>query len=155
MGTVLMPVFAVLLVYGYMNMIRRFWELGKNTKKAKVKSMIGGTKTIFILILADVWILLKMLRSGGSDLFVPWCIIFVLQTIYIIVLSHNSKYTYICENKIIFADCVKKSEDYSFRINGNILEIQPAKPPKNIERFDIECDIDLLMDVMKNYVPFE
>ncbi len=154
METVLLSVFAMLLVYGYINMIRRFWKLVKSSKKAKVKAITVDKKSALIFIFIDVWVLLKMVRTVGSDLFVSWCIIFVLQTIYIAALFCNSKYTYMCEDKIIFADCVKKSEDYSYRIEDNILEIQPTKPPRNIERFDIECDIDLLMDIVKNYTPF-
>ena len=154
MDTIVLILFSTLLVYGYLNLICRYAKLSRNNKKAKIiKKDKDIVNIIFVLIL--IWLATKVIREFGNSSFASWCTIFILETLYTIFISLNSKYVYICNESIIFADCAKNAKDYSYRINGDILEILPDKPPRKIETFHIEEDKDLLIDILKDYKSFE
>ena len=147
MESILLTIFGTLLVYGYLNLAMRFIKLLTSHQKIKVVKMDKNV-TIITLILILIWLITKVIREYGNDYFVLWCVILTLETLYTILISANSKYVYICDDCIIFSDCSKKAKDYSYRVNNNLLEILPDKPPRKIEQFSIEDDIDLLIDFL-------
>ena len=154
MESILLTIFGSLLVYGYLNLAMRYIKLITSRQKVKVLKM-DKNATIIILILVSIWLITKVIREYGNDNFALWCVILTLQTIYIIIISVNSKYVYICDDCIIFSDCSKKAKDYSYRVNNNLLEILPDKPPKKIEKFSIEDDKDLLINFLQKYKSFQ
>ena len=160
MESILLTIFGSLLVYGYLNLAMRYIKLITSRQKVKVLKM-GRNATIITLILISIWLITKVIREYGNDNFALWCVILTLQTIYIIIIiisiliSVNSKYVHICDDCIIFSDCSKKAKDYSYRVNNNLLEILPDKPPKKIEKFSIEDDEDLLINFLQKYKSFK
>ena len=154
MESILLTIFGSLLVYGYLNLAMRYIKLIISRQKVKVlKTDRNATIITFVVIL--IWLITKVVREYGNDNFVLWCIILTLEIIYIIIISVNSKYVYICDDCIIFSDCSKKAKDYSYRVNNNLLEILPDKPPRKIEKFSIEDDKDLLVNFLKNHKSFQ
>ena len=154
MESILLTIFGSLLVYGYLNLAMRYIKLITSRQKIKVlKTDRNATIITFVVIL--IWLITKVVREYGNDNFVLWCIILTLEIIYIIIISVNSKYVYICDDCIIFSDCSKKAKDYSYRVNNNLLEILPDKPPRKIEKFSIENDKDLLINFLQNYKSFQ
>ncbi len=154
MESILLTIFGSLLVYGYLNLAMRYIKLIISRQKVKVlKTDRNATIITFVVIL--IWLITKVVREYGNDNFVLWCIILTLEIIYIIIISVNSKYVYICDDCIIFSDCSKKAKDYSYRVNNNLLEILPDKPPRKIEKFSIENDKDLLINFLQNYKSFQ
>ena len=154
MESILLTIFGSLLVYGYLNLAMRYIKLIISRQKVKVlKTDRNATIITFVVIL--IWLITKVVREYGNDNFVLWCIILTLEIIYIIIISVNSKYVYICDDCIIFSDCSKKAKDYSYRVNNNLLEILPDKPPRKIEKFSIENDKNLLINLLQNYKSFQ
>ena len=154
MESILLTIFGSLLVYGYLNLAMRYIKLIISRQKVKVlKTDRNATIITFVVIL--IWLITKVVREYRNDNFVLWCIILTLEIIYIIIISVNSKYVYICDDCIIFSDCSKKAKDYSYRVNNNLLEILPDKPPRKIEKFSIEDDKDLLINFLQKYKSFQ
>ena len=154
MESILLTIFGSLLVYGYLNLAMRYIKLITSRQKIKVLKM-DRNATIITFVVILIWLITKVVREYGNDNFVLWCIILTLEIIYIIIISVNSKYVYICDDCIIFSDCSKKAKDYSYRVNNNLLEILPDKPPRKIEKFSIENDKDLLINFLQNYKSFQ
>ena len=153
MESILLTIFGSLLVYGYLNLAMRYIKLIISRQKVKVlKTDRNATIITFVVIL--IWLITKVVREYGNDNFVLWCIILTLEIIYIIIISVNSKYVYICDDCIVFSDCSKNAKDYSYRVN-NLLEILPDKPPRKIEKFSIEDDKDLLINFLQKYKSFQ
>ena len=154
MESILLTIFGSLLIYGYLNLAMRYIKLITSRQKIKVlKTDRNATIITFVVIL--IWLITKVVREYGNDNFVLWCIILTLEIIYIIIISVNSKYVYICDDYIIFSDCSKNAKDYSYRVNNNLLEILPDKPPRKIEKFSIEDDKDLLINFLQKYKSFQ
>ena len=154
MESILLTIFGSLLVYGYLNLAMRYIKLITSRQKVKVLKM-DRNATIIMLILVSIWLITKVIREYGNDNFALWCVILTLEIIYIITISVNSKYVYICDDYIIFSDCSKNAKDYSYRVNNNLLEILPDKRPRKIEKFRIENDKDLLIIFLQNYKSFQ
>ncbi len=131
MESILLTIFGTLLVYGYLNLAMRYIKLLTRHQKVKVIKM-DKNPTIVTFIVVLIWLITKAIREYGNDHFALWCIILILETLYTILISSNSKHVYICNDCIIFSDCSKKAKDYSYRINNNLLEILPDKPPRKI-----------------------
>ena len=55
---------------------------------------------------------------------------------------------------LFFSDRSKKAKDHS-RVNNNLLEILPDKPPRKFEKFSIEDDKDLLINSLQKYKFFQ
>ncbi len=142
MESILLTIFGTLSVYGYLNLAMRYIKLLTRHQKVKVIKM-DKNPTIVTFIVVLIWLITKAIREYGNDHFALWCIILILETLYTILISANSKHVYICNDYIIFSDCSKKAKDYSYRINNNLLEILPDKPPRKIEKFSIEDDKNL------------
>lgn len=154
MDTIITTLIGSMLVYGYLNLINRNIQLIRAKNKVKLISSEKPTYLAFSVIII-IWIIMKAFNDFGNSNFIIWCCLSILHIFYTLFIYKNSKHIYIGDNYIIFSDCAKKSDFYSYRINEDKFELLPSKPPRKIQVFRIENDTDLLKDILKNYSSFE